>query len=197
MEERRSAFTETHDRVLKRQAITEEGPGSILRDFDVLLGIIEERGQIRVSGKHHLLPLKLLPELNGRMAHPLQVGLKRPVLKSLPNIAGLYLLLRASGLTAIDESGSKPQLLLASPMLERWRHLNPTERYFNLLETWLLRGRPEIIGESPSGFGAFSLSFDKCMSFLHRVSDGEEQVAGTRLGEALRYYPGFPELALL
>ncbi len=197
MEERRSAFTEMHDHILKSQAITEEGPGSILRDFETLLGIIEERGRVRVSSKHHLLPIKLLPELNERMTHPLQVGLQRPVLKSLPNIAGLYLLLRASGLTAIDESGSKPQLFLAPQMLESWRHLNPTERYFNLLETWLLRGRPEIIGEASSGFGTFNLSFRKCTDFLRRVSDGEEQVAGSRLGEGLRYYPGFPELALL
>jgi hypothetical protein len=42
-------------------------------------------------------------------------------------------------------------MALDSAVLDSWRELNPTERYFTLLETWLLRGRPDIL-DPDAGF---------------------------------------------
>jgi len=127
-------------------AIHEDGPGTILRDFQALLDFVGIDG-IRVAGKHKLLPMKLLGELNARLARPLELRLKRPQLRSYPNIQGLYLLLRATGLAQVQHSGAKACLTLAPETLECWRGLNPTERYFTLLEAWMLHARPEMVGE--------------------------------------------------
>ena len=83
---------------LKNQTFTDSEPGTLLKDFSSLLDFIGPIG-ILVSGKNHLIAIKLLPQLNQLMSHPLDVTLKRPQQKSFPHINGLYLLLRASGLT--------------------------------------------------------------------------------------------------
>lgn len=85
---------------LKNQTFTDSEPGTLLKDFSTLLDFIGPTG-IPVSGKNHLIAIKLLPQLNQLISHPLDVKLKRPQQKSFPHINGLYLLLRASGLTQI------------------------------------------------------------------------------------------------
>ena len=53
----------------------------------------------------------------------------------------------------------------------QWKQLNPTERYFNLLEAWLLFGRAEMVGEAGGFREGF---FDKCMQCWTALpSDGE------------------------
>lgn len=37
-------------------------------------------------------------------------------------------------------------------VVEQWRRLKATEQYFTLLGTWLLNGRPEMVGERASEF---------------------------------------------
>ena len=83
--------------LLQKQTVGRDGPGTILRDFETLLRFVSER-DVPVSGIHQVLPLAVLPELNGRMARPFVINLQRPQMRSFPNLAGLYLLLRASGL---------------------------------------------------------------------------------------------------
>ena len=73
--------------------------------------------------------------------------MNRPQQKSYPHINGLYLLVRALGLTCIEEMSRKPLLVVDDAVYRVWKGLNPTERYCTLLETWLLRGHSEIIGE--------------------------------------------------
>ncbi len=130
---------------LASQIIDENGPGSILKDFEVLLGFIEEG--VRSTGKYHLLPMARLFELDQRMTKPLQPRLKRPQQKSFPHLNGLYLLLRATQL-GVPESGGKSSggLMLDVAMHSQWLRLNPTERYFNLLEAWLRRSSWETVG---------------------------------------------------
>src|SRR5215211_7202618 len=141
-----TVLSPAHQRILQEQSIDEGGPGSILRDFEVLLDFVGRRG-IKVSGVHQVLSMSVLAELNARLSKPLRVGLKRPQQKSYPHINGLYLLLRASGLSLVEVEGKQPLLTLDQEALASWRGLNPTERYFTLLETWLVRGEGEIIGE--------------------------------------------------
>jgi hypothetical protein len=61
--------------------INESEPGSILRDFETLLGFIGPDG-VRATGKYHLLPLDRLLELNSWMTKPVPTRLERPQQRS-------------------------------------------------------------------------------------------------------------------
>ena len=97
--------------ILHNQAIDEAGPGNVLDDFEVLLRFIGQEG-IAVGGKNDLLPMKVLPQLNAQLTHPIEIGLKRPQQKSFPNINGLYMLLRATGLAYVEQTRTGGLLLL-------------------------------------------------------------------------------------
>jgi len=135
---------------LKAQTITETEPGTILTDFQTLLDFIAAE-DVQVSGKTHQLSQKLLGEINQRLSKPIEIDLKRPMQKSYPNIHGLYLLLRASRLAIVETQGKTCRLKLNPGLYEQWQQFNPTERYFTLLETWLVRGNPELLGEERTG----------------------------------------------
>ena len=85
------------ERVLREQRITETEPGPVVRDFNTLLDFIASHN-VMAGGKNHLLPMDALGALNAQMARPIEVRLKRPMQKSYPNLQGLYLMARASGL---------------------------------------------------------------------------------------------------
>jgi hypothetical protein len=189
-------FTPRQERILKKTEIDKENPGPILHDFDALLAYISER-DLRVTGKHQL-PLKELPEINQRLAQPIEHGLQRPQQKSYPPIHGLYLLVRASGLTYVDETGSKPYLLIDDDAYQDWRNLNPTEQYGALLESWLLRGNLEILGERSTGFHPIPNHFDRSLSFLRRIGDEGAQITGNKdIEYGITYTPGWHNLGLL
>lgn len=188
------ALSATHQQLLREQTISEDEPGRVLRDFETLLDFVGKR-KIKVSGIHRLLPLNLLAELNAQLTKPLHIGLKRPQQKSYPHINGLYLLLRASGLSVIEETEGQRVLSLDHETLVSWRGLNATERYFTLLEAWLVRGAGEIIGESRDPLG----SLFKCLTFMERIPDKGLKVAGDRQTEqfTIPYSIGAYNLALL
>ena len=136
---------------LASQRIDENGPGNILKDFDVLLGFVEDG--VRSTGKYHLLPMARLFELDQLMTQPLRPRLKRPQQKSFPHLNGLYLLLRATQLGVPEGHGkASGKLTLDSAMHDQWLQLNATERYFNLLEAWLRRGSWEALGLRSGGW---------------------------------------------
>lgn len=181
-------------KLLDRQVIGEEGPGTILRDFDTLLDFVGLEG-IQVTDAQHFLPVKALPQFNAKLTHPIPLGLKRAQQKSYPHIHGLYWLLRATGLSYVDEGGAKPRLVLDEEALQSWRGLNPTERYFTLLETWLLHARPEIIGERGGWYSYPALSW---ADFFQRIPDAGLTIAGDDRAEGhLKYFPGLQSVALL
>ncbi|MEM9217864.1 MAG: hypothetical protein AAGD25_26430 [Cyanobacteria bacterium P01_F01_bin.150] len=180
--------------LLENQKITTTEPGTILKDFEMLLDLIGSQG-ISVSGKRHQLPMKALADINDRLSNPITLDLKRPQQKSYPPINGLYLLLRATGLVSIVANGKKHRLVLNDEVYSIWKTLNPTERYCTLLEAWLVRGRDEMLGEERQGlltegdrcFKAWdALTRQKALTFA-KASDQERLV----------YYPGFHNLALM
>lgn len=191
------ALSPAEKRLLREQDVGDDGPGTVLRDFNALLSFIEQERGIRVTDKLRLLPLRSLPEVNARMVHPLRLGLQRPQQKSFPHIHGLYLLARASGLTRVQEGGERPRLVVDDEAHRVWTDLNPTERYFTLLETWLLRGRPEIIGEGRRGYSLALETYGDCLTFWNRVPDDGLAVSGSDAEEWLRYWPGWHNLGLL
>ena len=111
MKKKKATLTPDQIQCLKNQAFSDNEPGTLLKDFSSLLDFIGPGG-IPVSGKNHLIAIKLLPQLNQLMSHPLDVKLKRPQQKSFPHINGLYLLLRASGLTQIAFEKKAAKLML-------------------------------------------------------------------------------------
>jgi len=139
--------TPDQSQCLTNQTFSDIEPGTLLKDFSTLLDFIGSAG-IPVSGKNHLIAIKLLPQLNQLMSHPFDVKLKRPQQKSFPHINGLYLLLRASGLIQIALEKKETKLMLDNKVLTDWASLNSTERYFALFHAWWLRGSAEIIRES-------------------------------------------------
>lgn len=187
------ALSPVYQRVLHHQTISENEPGAVLRDFASLLDFVGAR-EIVVSGKHQLLPMLLLAELNSCLSRTNQVSLKRPQQKSYPYINGLYLLLRASGLSVVEHRGNKQFLLLDEDALRSWHGLNLTERYFTLLGAWLIRGRGEILGEDRYPFSELS----RCRDFVQRIPEAGLRVAGDKQSESMiPFQPGLHNVALL
>lgn len=140
------------ERVLRDQVITTDQPGSVVRDFDMLLDVLGQGG-VETAGKYHLLPLRLIGDLDRRLSRPLELELKRPQIRSHPYLQALNLLLRASGLLRVKLAGAKSRLELDPAMKMQWDQLNPTERYFNLLEAAFRFGRSEMVGERGQAWG--------------------------------------------
>lgn len=192
----RLEVSSVHSQVLKEAVISDSGPGTILKDFDTLLNYLRKQ-ELPVAGTHQL-PRNVVAEMNARLTHPIQLRLKRPQQKSYPHLHGLYLLMRASGLACVRETGRKLFLSVDKGIHQVWENLNPTERYCTLLESWLLRGKPEIIGEGRRGPLLIPDNFQAWSNLFGRMSNKGLQVAGTRDAEyLLRYMPGWHNLGLL
>jgi hypothetical protein len=190
-------FNSGHEQILQKTEIGyESGPGTVLHDFAVILDYILADRPFRVTGAHQL-PLKALSAINERLAHPINHGLKRPQQKSFPHIHGLYLLVRASGLTYVDETGSKPLLRIDETVHERWQGLNPTEQYGNLLESWLLRGNPEIIGERDASYGLIPRNFYDSLGLLADVDEDGLTIGDDMEMGSISHRPGWHNLGLL
>ncbi len=180
--------------VLREQTITATSPGTILQDFQTLLDLAASEG-IPVSGKLQQFVRKALPDLNQRLSQPLTLAMQQPQQKSYPNLHGLYLLLRATGLTTVATQG-KQMLLVANPdIYASWQALNPTEQYLSLLEVWFLRSHPEMLGEERSGP---LLVGDQCIQGWQRIAaKAKLSVPDYSTQQNFSYYPGLYNLALM
>ncbi len=189
-------FLPEHERTIQGLLIGKSGPGTILHDFEALLTFLKGR-ELPVTSKQQL-PLRVLHEINALLARPIQLGLKRPVQKSFPHVHGLYLLVRASGLTCVEGTSPKPRLVVDDAVYQLWESLNFTERYCTLLETWVLRGHPEIIGEDKRRMFVVPETFQRWRDFLLGIPDEGLQIAGnTEVEMWLGYTPGWHNLGLL
>lgn len=188
-------FTAHHRRTLQQVQINAVGPGTIGQDFAAFLDFFAGRAT-RVTGMHQL-PLKILPELNARLTRPLVLGLQRPQQKSYPHLEGLYLLLRASGLTYVTGTAKQLTLMVDEEVRASWQCLNPTERYGTLLETWLLRGHPEIVGEDRERSFWIPQTFEEWTHLYMRLPDGGTAVTGNQTLEGTLYFLGLRSVALL
>jgi hypothetical protein len=139
-------LSEAQEKLLREQVIDEEHPGSVLRDFQMVLDFVGTRG-VKAGGEYNLLPITSISTLDERLTRPLRLKLIRPQLRSHPYLQGLHLLLRASGLTRVEGMGKKAVLMVDAPALEAWNALNATEKYFTLLEALLFLAEPVMVGE--------------------------------------------------
>jgi hypothetical protein len=150
-------LTDEQAQLLRETVIEAERPGPVLHDFQMLLDFVGQEG-CKAAGKYNLLPIDAIDELDQRLSRPLRLSLQRPQLRSHPYLQGLHLLLRSSGLTRVVGSGARTRLVVDAVLRDQWDQLNPTERYFNLLEAWLRFGRPEMVGEHRSWLDDMLLS---------------------------------------
>jgi hypothetical protein len=128
---------------LAQETISMDSPGTILGDIQTLIHLIGPEG-IPTKSKQGNLPAVALPEINRRLSNPIELNLRRPLLRDYPNIAGLYVLLRV-----MDLVRAKPGwTALDQQVVAFWNTLNPTEKYFALLEAWLLHAEDEVLGRS-------------------------------------------------
>ena len=183
-----------HQYVLREQPIDITSPGPLLYDFNVLLDTLQP-DVLQASGTYQLLPMKILDQLNDRLARPIEHGLSRPQQKSFPHINGLYLLLRTSGLVQVERRGAKHFLVLEQLALDSWYSLDPTEQYCTLLETWLLRWNEEITGER---YSSFQHPLTQWSGFFERIPATGLQIAGNKNEESvINHLPGLINIALL
>lgn len=188
-------FTEVDKQILKNQVIDENNPGSILQDFKFLLDYINSNTVDATKANYHIAMKHLVP-INEKLIHPIKLKLNRPQQKSFPNISGLYLLLCSIGIIRFIYSEKKHIMTLDETILELWNNLNPTEQYFTLLESWLLRSQPkEILGEY-SPFGRLLLR--TYLDFWKSVpKKGLQNERNRDIEDHIKYVPGLYNIALL
>ncbi|MEO1145130.1 MAG: plasmid pRiA4b ORF-3 family protein [Cyanobacteria bacterium J06638_22] len=178
--------------LLRDQTITETIPGTIVKDFETVLSALGDRG-LPVSSKLHQFPAKVLVPLNADLSQPIQIDLKRPVQKSFPNLHGMYLLLRATGMAQVEAQGKQHYLRLNPDIFASWKTLNPTEKYFTLLEAWTIRGNGELLGDQQSRLNEGTRILHTWQHFAQKsktFGDYSQQ-------QSLDYWPGFYNLALM
>ncbi|WP_292866408.1 hypothetical protein [Nostoc sp. LPT] len=81
LREQLPTLTEDKKQLLQQQTITQDPPGTILRDFQTILEFLQPDG-VEVSSTYHLFSLKYLQQLNSCLSYPIETNLKRPQQKS-------------------------------------------------------------------------------------------------------------------
>ena len=127
---------------LTEQLITVGNPGTILRGVETLIEFVGPEG-IVTKGRNANLPIDRLPELNRRVGHPIELNLKRALLRDYPNLSGIFILLRVMELLQVKGS----RLIVCPSALDLWRGLNPAEQYFGMLEALLFQAQSSVLGE--------------------------------------------------
>ena len=148
-------------RRLTEQQIAPGDPGAILKDVDTLLEFVGPGGVVTKS-RNASLPSERLPELNAKVSHPIQLALKRALLRDYPNLAGIFILLRVMDL--LQMKGHR--LVVCPEALEFWRSLNFAEQYFALLEALLFQAQSAVLGggrtrEDPESFEPIAVFLDQ------------------------------------
>jgi Plasmid pRiA4b ORF-3-like protein len=134
---------------LREQRITATQPGTIVQDVQTCLDFIGSQG-CKVSNKVQQWGGQTLRDLNDRLSHPIAVNFQRPQQPSYPNLHGLYLLLRCTGLVQIVPVGRQYKMQQHPEHVAQWNQLNDNERYFTLLEAWLLHADSALLGDGQS-----------------------------------------------
>ena len=125
--------------LLRHASIITRRSGTILVDFDMFLTYFQKNSPLFIHNTHEL-PAQCVAELNDHISNPLRLDLKTHHLAHYPHLQALYSLSRALGLLKmkVDEKNRR-YLSIDFHLLAHWQDLNPTEKYCNLLSTWLLR----------------------------------------------------------
>jgi hypothetical protein len=188
-------LTKALEQTLQETVISDDQPGTILRDFAMFLDHLGDGMPLTPTQQ---IPLKTLSALNAKLTVPIKFDLKRAAQKSYPHLGALLLVVRASGLTYTDGTPEKPILRVDAEMCAAWDNLNATERYGTLLEAWLLRGRPDIIGEFRRPFESIPDNFYEVLYFFDKIpAEGIDATTKDAYLDELNYHPGLVNLAAM
>jgi hypothetical protein len=138
--ERWHSLADQCQRRLGGQQISPGDPGTILKDVNALMECVGPGGIVTQS-RNASLPAELLPQLNAKACHPIQLSLKRALLRDYPNLAGIFVLLRVMGLLHLKGN----RLAVCPAAWDLWRNLNVTEQYFALLEALLFQAETSVL----------------------------------------------------
>ena len=145
--------------LLSQQAFTPNQPNPIVQDFETFIEFLQLH-KVEVSSNQNAIAPKYLADLNSRLSHPTIIDFQRPSQKSYPYIHGLYLLLRASAIAQVQLDKKKNILHIAPLVLKSWQELNDTEKYFNLLATWIYYASEDIMDYSGRAFPEWVFVFN-------------------------------------
>jgi hypothetical protein len=134
--QKKEPLSDASKQLLSQQAFTPNQPNPIVQDFETFIEFLQLH-KVEVSVTQNAIAPKYLADLNSRLSHPTTIDFQRPSQKSYPYIHGLYLLLRASAIAQVQLDKKKNLLNIDPLVLKSWQDLNDTEKYFNLLATWI------------------------------------------------------------
>lgn len=103
---------------------------SIVRDFDKFIDMAND-GLLELS-KNGVLSMSSAILVNDTILCKIPVRLKRPMIKSFPNVLSLFILFSFSGLREIEIKGKKKYLRVNAKMLEQWKQFSDVDKYFSL-----------------------------------------------------------------
>jgi hypothetical protein len=103
---------------------------SIVRDFDKFIEMAND-GLLELS-KNGILSMSSAILVNETILRKISVRLRRPMIKSFPNVLSLFVLFSFSGLRKIEIKGKKKYLRVNIQMLEQWKQFSDVEKYFSL-----------------------------------------------------------------
>ena len=135
---------ESSKQLLNQQIFTNVQPNAIVQDFEAFIDFLRLH-KVEVSANQNAIAPKYLADINERLSHPIKVDLMRHNQKSYPYIHGIYLLLRSSAIAQVQLDKKKSIFHIDPQILQSWQELNDTEKYFNLLATWIFYAHEGIM----------------------------------------------------
>jgi hypothetical protein len=143
-------LSESSKQLLSQQIFTNAQPNAIVQDFETFIEFLQVH-KVEVSTNQNAIAPKYLADINERLSHPTKLDLMRHNQKSYPYIHGLYLVLRSSAIAQVQPDKKKNILKIDPQVLQSWQELNDTEKYFNLLATWIFYADESIMNNERRG----------------------------------------------
>ncbi len=132
---------------------------SIVRDFDKFIEMAID-GKLELT-KNNILTLASLKLLNENIIRTISIKMKRPLIRSYPNILALFVLFSLSGLGKKGKKGKKKILELNSEMLEQWKQFTDVDKYFYLFSLLFTNFSFETINDGRSDIDFFVMELAK------------------------------------
>jgi hypothetical protein len=103
---------------------------SIVRDFDTFIKMAADK-KLELS-KKDILTNSSVKLINDSIIRKIPMGMKRPSIKSYPNVLALFILYSICGLKRKEIKGGKRYLTVNKEMLDQWDKFTNIDKYFYL-----------------------------------------------------------------
>lgn len=123
---------------------------SIVHDFDKFTEMAMDE-QLELS-KNNILSMSSSKLVNEVIIRKIPMQMKRPLIKSYPNVLALFILFSLSGLGKKEIKGKKRFLRVNPKMLEQWKQFTDVDKYFYLFSLTFTNFSFEPINDGNSDF---------------------------------------------